>query len=142
LNDEAETMKNGCIAITFLGVGIVVVGYGTYLMSRAAESGFAPAGAILSNTAMSMYLFGVPILLIGGYYAINVYMRQNPSAVSLKVGTPSSVESRRLIQAVDIGTLDVTCPDCGYMLGPELGMRRPDGSVSCGRCHKRFIPGT
>jgi hypothetical protein len=128
------------MAVTFLGIGVVVVGYAIYLSGRAAESSFGPATSILLNTANTMYMFGVPALLIGAFYALNAYMHYKSGAPTVRMGAPSSTESRRLLQAAQGPTLDVTCPDCGYILGPELGVRRPDGSVTCGRCYKRFIP--
>ncbi|MBY8996329.1 MAG: hypothetical protein KGD60_01260 [Candidatus Thorarchaeota archaeon] len=118
----------------------MVVGYALNLSAEAASYSFAPARSILLSTAAAMYMFGVPVLLIGGCLALNVYMQRNPNSRIGSPRIPITPEYKKLLRAAESDSLDVVCPDCGFILGPELGKRKPDGSVVCGRCSKSFIP--
>jgi len=137
LETQTNNMKNTCLAVIFLGIGIVNVGYATYLTGRAANSSFGPAGSILTGTASAMYMFGVPTLIIGICLALNVYSQRGSG---IRTQTGRLPDSRRTVLPAGSNVGGAVCPDCGFMLGPELGMRRPDGSVICGRCFKKFIP--
>ena len=126
METQTNNMKNTCLAVIFLGIGIVNVGYATYLTGRAANSSFGPAGSI-----------GVPTLIIGICLALNVYSQRGSG---IRTQTGRLPDSRRTVLPAGSNVGGAVCPDCGFMLGPELGMRRPDGSVICGRCFKKFIP--
>jgi uncharacterized membrane protein HdeD (DUF308 family) len=91
METQTGNMKNICMAVTFLGVGSVVVGYALYLSGRAASSSFGPASAILSQTAASMYIFGVPALLAGVYLALNIFMKRRSY---IQIGTSRLPDSR------------------------------------------------
>jgi hypothetical protein len=135
-------MKLTCGALIFLGVGIVIVLYASHLSALAADSSFAPARAIYLRTATSMYLVGVPMLLIGGCLSLNVYTQRDSGMRGKKLISPVVPDSRKAGMSVVSYSRKVVCPECGFVLERELGIVKPDGSVICGKCFNRFIPQT
>ncbi len=127
----------------FLIVGVVIVFYAMHLSGLAAESDFGPARNILAGTATSMYLFGVPALLFGGCLCLNVYMNREPSIRHEKLepkGVLPVVTESHLSDSPASDSNRVTCPQCGSVLERELEIVKPDQSVLCGKCFKRFVP--
>jgi hypothetical protein len=142
LDNQEVLTRYACGAVVFLGIGIVVTGNAIHLSNLAANSSFGGSRWIYSQAATAAYIFGVPTLIIGIGLTLIAYMQFNAMR-QVEIRRPSlKPGSRRISVDVEPEIVEVACPDCGNTLGSELAMRRPDGSVVCGRCYKRFIPKT
>lgn len=143
MSNQEKLAGYTCVAVGFLGIGIVVVGYAIHMSNLAARGGIGQW--IYAQSATAMYMFGVPTLIIGIASAINAYLqfsaRRQPETETRRPSLAPG--SRRISSTIDpekIDIVEIFCPDCGKKLGSELSMKRPDGSVVCGKCYKRFIP--
>ena len=135
METQTKSLRVACGSITLLGFGLVLVLYGWYSSGLAASSDFPPVRAIYSRMAASMFLTGVPMLLMGCFLLIK-YSQSGSGNMVFQHETFMP----RSVPAAASESKKVACPKCGFLQDPTLGIVRPDGSVICTKCFERFIP--